>query len=62
MTRAEEPKVQFKTFEELLTQDGYLVYTNVGSSMLPLLRQRRDPAAYGARSAGDPAGNDERGC
>ena len=42
MTRAEEPKVQFKTFEELLTQDGYLVYTNVGSSMLPLLRQRRD--------------------
>ena len=42
MTRAEEPKVQFKTFEELLVQDGYLVYTNVGASMLPLLRQRRD--------------------
>ncbi len=42
MTRAEEPKVEFKTFEELLSQDGYLVYTNVGGSMLPLLRQRRD--------------------
>lgn len=42
MTRAEEPKVQFKTFEELLSQDGFLVYTNVGGSMLPLLRQRRD--------------------
>ncbi len=42
MTRAAEPKAQFKTFEELLSQDGYLVYTNVGYSMLPLLRQRRD--------------------
>ena len=30
------------TFEELLEQNGYIVYTNVGRSMLPLLRQRRD--------------------
>lgn len=30
------------TFEELLNEKGYLVYTNVGTSMLPLLRQRRD--------------------
>ena len=30
------------TFEELLDQKGYFVYTNVGASMLPLLRQRRD--------------------
>ena len=30
------------TFEELLNQKGYLVYTNTGISMLPLLRQRRD--------------------
>ena len=30
------------TFEELLERDGYLVYTNVGTSMLPLLRQYRD--------------------
>ena len=30
------------TFEELLDQKGYLVYTNVGISMLPLLRERRD--------------------
>ena len=42
MTRAKEPKVQFKTFEELLAKDGYFVYTNVGGSMLPLLRQHRD--------------------
>ena len=37
-----EPSVQFVTFEEMLEKDGYLVYTNVGYSMLPLLRQRRD--------------------
>ena len=30
------------TFEELLEKDGYLVYTNVGTSMMPLLRERRD--------------------
>ena len=30
------------TFEELLDEKGYLVYTNVGFSMMPLLRQRRD--------------------
>ena len=42
MTRAGEPSVRFVTFEELLEKDGYLVYTNVGFSMMPLLRQRRD--------------------
>ena len=30
------------SFEELLDKDGYLIYTNVGTSMMPLLRQRRD--------------------
>ena len=30
------------TFEELLDKKGVFVYTNVGVSMLPLLRQRRD--------------------
>lgn len=30
------------SFEELLAIQGYIVYTNVGYSMLPLLRQRRD--------------------
>ncbi|MBQ3762465.1 MAG: S24/S26 family peptidase [Clostridia bacterium] len=30
------------TFEDILSEKGYLVYTNVGISMLPLLRQRRD--------------------
>lgn len=30
------------TFEELLNEQGYFVYTNVGTSMMPLLRERRD--------------------
>lgn len=30
------------SFEEILAQRGYLVYTNVGSSMMPLLRERQD--------------------
>ena len=35
----ETPKT---TFEEILARDGQLVYTNVGDSMLPLIRQGRD--------------------
>lgn len=30
------------TFDEILKDRGYLVYTNVGVSMMPLLRQRKD--------------------
>ena len=30
------------TFEELLATQGFLIYTNVGCSMMPLLRQRKD--------------------
>lgn len=30
------------TFEEMLETNGYIVYTNVGYSMMPLLRQRKD--------------------
>lgn len=30
------------TFEDILTSKGFFAYTNVGTSMLPLLRQRRD--------------------
>jgi len=30
------------TFEEILEHDGQLLYTNVGDSMMPLLRERRD--------------------
>ena len=37
-----EPEIKFYTFEELLAEKGYIVYTNVGTSMLPLLRERRD--------------------
>ena len=29
-------------FEEVLARDGKLIYTCVGTSMLPMLRQRRD--------------------
>ncbi len=34
--------VKAYTFEELLNEKGYIIYFNVGRSMLPLLRQRRD--------------------
>lgn len=30
------------TFEEILEEKGFVAYTNVGYSMLPLLRQKRD--------------------
>ena len=40
--RIAEPTVRRVGFEELLKTDGYLVYTVVGISMLPLLRQGRD--------------------
>ncbi len=40
--RTDDPTIQFKSFEELLEQDGYLVYTNGGYSMMPLLRERKD--------------------
>lgn len=30
------------SFEEVLSRDGRLIYTNVGDSMLPLLREGRD--------------------
>ena len=36
------PEVHYMTYEELLEKDGYIIHTNVGYSMLPLLRQRRD--------------------
>ena len=37
-----KPNIQRKTFEELLDENGVFVYTNVGYSMMPLLRQHRD--------------------
>ena len=42
MNKATEPMVQRVSFEELLERDGVLAYTNVGCSMMPLLRQHRD--------------------
>ena len=37
-----ETSVKYVSFEEVLETNGYLVYTNVGTSMLPLLRERLD--------------------
>ena len=42
MAEYKDPQVKVYTFEELLAEKGYIVYTNVGTSMLPLLRERRD--------------------
>lgn len=40
------------SFEEILKEKGYLVYTNVGTSMMPLLRQRRDLIEIQAKTPG----------
>ena len=40
MKRHDERRIL--SFEELLNEQGYIVYTNVGISMMPLLRQRKD--------------------
>ena len=37
-----KPAVQTMSFEEVLEKNGAFVYTNVGSSMMPLLRQHKD--------------------
>ena len=42
MKQIAKPSVEHVTFEEMLEQDGAVVYTNTGYSMMPLLRQRRD--------------------
>ena len=42
MKKMTEPSVRYSSFEEVLEKDGVLVYTNVGYSMMPLLRQNKD--------------------
>lgn len=42
MKQITKPSMQYMTFEEVLEKEGFLVYTNVGCSMMPLLRQRKD--------------------
>lgn len=37
-----KPTVEYVTFEDMLARDGVIVYTNVGFSMMPLLRQKKD--------------------
>ena len=41
-----------KSIEEVLARDGVLVYTNVGDSMLPLIRQGRDLIIIKAKKEG----------
>ena len=38
----QRPNAEVVSFEEYLNSNGVLVYTNVGKSMLPLIRQKRD--------------------
>ena len=40
MTQQNEKRIY--TLEELLNEQGYLLYTTVGISMMPLLRQQKD--------------------
>lgn len=42
MKQTDKPTVQYISFEQMLEQNGYIVFTNIGISMLPLLRQKRD--------------------
>ena len=37
-----KPEKNHITIEESLEQNGYFIYTNVGSSMMPFLRHRKD--------------------
>lgn len=42
MKKIIEPTVEYMKFEDVLEKEGVLIYTNVGYSMMPLLRQRKD--------------------
>ena len=42
MKEMTKPSVEHVTFEDVLNKDGVIVYTNVGVSMMPLLRQKKD--------------------
>ena len=37
-----KPSVEYATFEDLLDKDRMIIYTNIGCSMMPLLRERKD--------------------
>lgn len=52
MTKAENPNAVFYTFEDFLETKGFILYTNVGCSMMPLLRQRRDIIEIRKKEAG----------
>ena len=36
------PEMNRTSFEEILARDGRLFYTNIGDSMMPLIKQGRD--------------------
>ena len=52
MKQMTEPSVQYMTFEDMLEKEGVLVYTNVGFSMMPLLRQHKDIIEIHQKEAG----------
>lgn len=42
MKQMVKPTAECMTFEEVLQRNGVLIYTSVGYSMMPLLRQKKD--------------------
>ena len=48
----EELHIKRYSFEEMLEEQGYIVYTNIGDSMLPLLRQKKDIVEIRKKEAG----------
>jgi len=40
------------TFEDILAETGHLIWTNVGDSMMPLLRERQDLLVIGPKPKG----------
>lgn len=42
MDKFSETNTQRLSYEDVLNEQGYFVYTNVGYSMMPLLRQKKD--------------------
>ncbi len=42
MTDPEKREKRLYTFEDLLNEQGFITYTNMGFSMMPLLRQKKD--------------------
>lgn len=42
MSQFQAPSAKYVSFKDMLEKDGYLIYTNIGYSMMPLIRQKKD--------------------